>query len=221
MSDRVLIVMDDSFELSSVAYALKLHGVNVVGEVAKASSAIAVQNTLHPNILLIDMHYSDENSIAIAQELRTKDPEIGIVILVPCADLRLLGQVHADIPGGSMLVLKNSVTSIASLCDVLSKSRQVQKGSLPVWINGNLELSSKVSESIMSKLTNIQIETLRLVAEGLTNSEIGRIRFVSEKAVEQIVSRISQVLNVQPDRTKNMRVQLVRQYFKWIGAPIH
>jgi DNA-binding NarL/FixJ family response regulator len=192
-----------------------------VGEVAKASSAIAVQNTLHPNILLIDMHYSKEDSIAIAQELRRQDSEIGIVILVPCTDLRLLGQVHTDIPNGSMLVLKNSVTSITSLCDVLSKSRLMQSGSSPVWINGNLELSSKVSESMMSKLTNIQIETLRLVADGLTNAEIGRIRFVSEKAVEQIVSRISQVLNVQPDRTKNMRVQLVRQYFKWIGAPIH
>jgi DNA-binding NarL/FixJ family response regulator len=221
MSDRVLIVMDDSFELSSIASALKLHGVNVVGEVVKASSAIAVQNTLHPNILLIDMHYSKEDSIAIAQELRRQDSEIGIVILVPCTDLRLLGQAHTDIPNGSMLVLKNSVTSIASLCDVLSKSRLMQSGSSPVWINGNLELSSKVSESMMSKLTNIQIETLRLVADGLTNAEIGRIRFVSEKAVEQIVSRISQVLNVQPDRTKNMRVQLVRQYFKWIGAPIH
>jgi DNA-binding NarL/FixJ family response regulator len=135
--------------------------------------------------------------------------------------LRLLGLVHADLPDGSMLVLKNTITNIASLCDVLSKSRLIQKGSSPVWINGNLELSSKVSESMMSKLTNIQIETLRLVADGLTNAEIGRIRFVSEKAVEQIVSRISQVLNVQPDRTKNMRVQLVRQYFKWIGAPIH
>jgi DNA-binding NarL/FixJ family response regulator len=198
-----------------------LHGVNVVGEVAKATSAIAVQNTLHPNILLIDMHFSKEDSIAIAQELRKQDSEIGIVILVPCTDLRLLGQAHTDIPNGSMLVLKNSVTSIASLCDVLSKSRLMQSGSSPVWINGNLELSSKVSESMMSKLTNIQIETLRLVADGLTNAEIGRIRFVSEKAVEQIVSRISQVLNVQPDRTKNMRVQLVRQYFKWIGAPIH
>jgi DNA-binding NarL/FixJ family response regulator len=167
------------------------------------------------------MHYSKEDSIAIAQELRRQDSEIGIVILVPCTDLRLLGQAHTDIPNGSMLVLKNSVTSIASLCDVLSKSRLMQSGSSPVWINGNLELSSKVSESMMSKLTNIQIETLRLVADGLTNAEIGRIRFVSEKAVEQIVSRISQVLNVQPDRTKNMRVQLVRQYFKWIGAPIH
>jgi DNA-binding NarL/FixJ family response regulator len=97
----------------------------------------------------------------------------------------------------------------------------MDKGGPPVWINGNLALSSKVSESMMSNLTNIQVETLRLVAKGLTNAEIGRIRFVSEKAVEQIVSRIAQVLNVQPDRTKNMRVQLVREFFSWIGAPKH
>jgi DNA-binding NarL/FixJ family response regulator len=221
MSDRVLIVMDDSFELSSIASALKLHGVNVVGEVSKSSSAIAVQRTLHPNILLIDMHSSDERSIAIARDLRLEDPEIGIVILVPCADLRILGEVHTDLPDGSMLVLKNTITTIASLCDVLSQSRLMDKDAPPVWINGNLALSSKVSESMMSKLTNIQVETLRLVAKGLTNAEIGRIRFVSEKAVEQIVSRIAQVLNVQPDRTKNMRVQLVREFFSWIGAPKH
>ena len=221
MPDRVLIVMDDSFELSSIASALKLHGVNIVGEVAKGSSAIAVQRTLHPNILLIDMHYSDEHSIAIARNLRLEDPAIGIVILVPCADLRLLGEVHSDIPESSMVVLKNSITTIASICDVLSQSRLVVQGAPPIWINGNLALSGKVSESMMSKLTNIQIETLRLVADGLTNAEIGRIRFVSEKAVEQIVSRISQVLNMQPDRTKNMRVQLVREFFKWIGAPRH
>jgi DNA-binding NarL/FixJ family response regulator len=213
--------MDDSFELSSIASALKLHGVNVVGEVSKSSSAIAIQRTLHPNILLIDMHNSDERSIAIARDLRLEDPEIGIVILVPCADLRILGEVHTDLPNGSMLVLKYTITTIASLCDVLNQSRLIDKGSPPVWINGNLALSSEVSESMKSKLTNIQVETLRLVAKGLTNAEIGRIRFVSEKAVEQIVSRIAQVLNVQPDRTKNMRVQLVREFFSWIGAPKH
>lgn len=213
--------MDDSFELSSIASALKLHGVNVVGEVSKSSGAIAVQRTLHPNVLLIDMHNSDEHSIAIARDLRLEDPEIGIVILVPCADLRILGEVHTDLPDGCMLVLKNTITTISSLCDVLSQSRVMDKGAPPVWINGNLALTSKVSESMMSKLTNIQMETLRLVATGLTNAEIGRIRFVSEKAVEQIVSRIAQVLNVQPDRTKNMRVQLVREFFSWVGAPTY
>ena len=73
----------------------------------------------------------------------------------------------------------------------------------------------------MTQLTDLQIVTLRLVADGLTNAEISRLRFVSEKAIEQIVSRIAYVLNVQPDRSKNLRVQLVGEYFKWIGAPRH
>jgi hypothetical protein len=29
------------------------------------------------------------------------------------------------------------------------------------------------------------------------------------------------VLNVQPDLSKNLHVQLVGEYFKWIGAPRH
>ena len=31
MSDRVLVIIDDPFELSSVGAALKLHGVPVIG----------------------------------------------------------------------------------------------------------------------------------------------------------------------------------------------
>ena len=30
MSDRVLLVMDDAFELSTMAAALKMHGTNVI-----------------------------------------------------------------------------------------------------------------------------------------------------------------------------------------------
>jgi DNA-binding CsgD family transcriptional regulator len=89
------------------------------------------------------------------------------------------------------------------------------------WVSGNISLQERALQNLMSHLTDVQIETLRLVADGLTNSEISRIRFVSEKSVEQVVSRIAMVLNVQPDRTKNLRVQLVGEYFKWIGAPRH
>ena len=220
MNRRVLIVDDHPIVRAGLEQALLNANFSICAVAASKNEAIAQIARTNPNLILLDLNLPDGSGFEVANWARGISDEIGIVILVPCTDLRLLGQVHADIPDGSMLVLKNSVTSIASLCDVLSKSRLMQAGSTPVWINGNLELSSKVSESMMSKLTNIQIETLRLVADGLTNAEIGRIRFVSEKAVEQIVSRISQVLNVQPDRTKNMRVQLVRQYFKWIGAPI-
>lgn len=221
MSDRVLLVMDDAFELSTLAAALKLHGTNVIGEAQKESSAVLLMRSMQPNALLIDMHFSDEHSIEIAMAIRKECPTIGVVMLVACADLRLLGQMHRDVPFGTKVVIKKTMNSVAALCDVISESRIFVPESPVTWVNGNIELPEKALQNMKSQLTDVQIETLRLVADGLTNAEISRVRFVSEKAVEQIVSRIAQVLNVQPDRSKNLRVQLVGEYFKWIGAPRH
>lgn len=221
MSDRVLLVMDDAFELSTMAAALKLHGTNVIGEAQKESSAILLMRSMQPNVLLIDMHFSNEHSIEIASMIRQESPAIGIVMLVACSDLRLLGEITSDIPYGTKMVLKKTMNSVAALCDVISESRILDPESAITWVSGNVSLHEKALENLISHLTDLQIETLRLVADGLTNAEIGRIRFVSEKAIEQIVSRIALVLNVQPDRSKNLRVQLVGEYFKWIGAPRH
>ena len=221
MSDRVLVVMDDAFELSTMASALKMHGTNVIGEARKLSSALLLMRSMQPNVLLIDMHLSKEHSIEIANAIRKESPTIGVVMLVACADLRLLGELTCDIPLGAKVVIKKSMSSVSALCDVISESRIFSSESLVTWVNGNVSLPEKALENLMSHLTNVQIETLRLVADGLTNAEISRLRFVSEKSVEQVVSRIAMVLNVQPDRSKNMRVQLVGEYFKWIGAPAH
>jgi two-component system response regulator EvgA len=221
MSDRVLVVMDDAFELSTMAAALKMHGTNVIGEARKLSSALLLMRSMQPNVLLIDMHLSKEHSIEIANAIRKESPTIGVVMLVACADLRLLGELTCDIPLGAKVVIKKSMSSVSALCDVISESRIFSSESRVTWVNGNVSLPEKALENLMSHLTNVQIETLRLVADGLTNAEISRLRFVSEKSVEQVVSRIAMVLNVQPDRSKNMRVQLVGEYFKWIGAPRH
>lgn len=221
MNDRVLIVMDDPFELSTMSAALKLHGIHVVGEARKQTTAISLMRSMQPNTLLIDMHLTDEHSLSIANEMRKQNPKIGIVILVACADFRLIGEHPTDIPAGTKIVLKKSMNDMASLCDVISESRVCADESSVVWVNGNISIHEKALQDKISGLTDIQIETLRLVADGLTNAEISKVRFVSEKAVEQIVSRIAQVLNVYPDQGKNMRVQLVGEYFKWIGAPTH
>ena len=221
MSDRVLLVMDDAFELSIMAAALKMHGTNVIGEARKQSAALLLMRSMQPNVLLIDMHSSNEHSIAIANAIRKESPNIGVVILAACADLRLLGELTCDIPSGAKVVIKKSMNSVASLCDVVSESRIFVTESPATWVNASVSIHERALENLISHLTDLQIDTLRLVADGLTNAEIGRIRDVSEKAIEQIVSRIALMLDVQPDRTKNLRVQLVGEYFKWIGAPTH
>lgn len=89
------------------------------------------------------------------------------------------------------------------------------------WISAHTAVHENSFISILNDLTDIQIETLRLVAQGLSNSEIARIRYVSEKSVEQIVARIAQHLSISPDRSRNLRVILAGEYFKWLGAPRH
>jgi DNA-binding NarL/FixJ family response regulator len=221
MSDRVLVIIDDSFELSSVGAALKLHGVDVVGEARKKSTAINLFRSLQPNVLLIDMHKSHEHSVDIALAIRKEASGIGVVILVPCADMRLIGEELSQMPTGALLVLKDSLSSLAGLCDVISASRVFNQDDTVAWVNGGITLHDKESHSLMSSLSDIQIQTLRFAADGLTNAEIGRLRFVSEKAIEQVLSRVAIALNIQPDHRKNMRVQLVNEFHKWIGAPTH
>ena len=72
MSDRVLVIIDDPFELSSVGAALKLHSVDVVGEARKKSAAINLFRSMQPNVLLIDMHKTNESSIDIAIAIRKR-----------------------------------------------------------------------------------------------------------------------------------------------------
>jgi DNA-binding NarL/FixJ family response regulator len=221
MSDRVLVIIDDPFELSSVGAALRMHGVEVVAEARKKSTAINLFRSLQPNVLLIDMHKSQEHSVDIAHVIRKEAAGIGVVILVPCADMRLIGEDLAQMPAGTLLVLKDALSNLTALCDVISASRVFEADQKVSWVNGGITLSLKESQALMSSLSDIQIQTLRYAAEGLTNAEIGRLRFVSEKAIEQILSRVAIALNIQPDHRKNMRVQLVNEFHSWIGAPTH
>jgi DNA-binding NarL/FixJ family response regulator len=89
------------------------------------------------------------------------------------------------------------------------------------WIRAHASLHENAFITVLSEFTDIQVATLRLVAQGLSNSEIAKVRFVSEKSVEQIVARIAQHLKVTPDRSRNLRVVITGEYFKWIGAPRH
>lgn len=221
MSDRVLLIIDDPFELSSVAAGLKLYGVDVVGEARKKSTAINLFRSMQPNAIIVDMHRSNESALEIACAVRKESESIGVVLLMSCADMRLVGEDVTKLPNGVKIVLKNSLNNIVSLCEVISESRVFEDQTPTCWINGGVTVQNKAAQNLMSNLSDIQIETLRYVADGLTNAEIGRIRFVSEKAIEQIVSRIAMSINIQPDHRKNMRVELVKEYMRWIGAPTH
>ena len=222
MNERVLVVIDDGFELSTLVPALRLHEMDIIGEARSESVALNLLRRLQPDVVLLDMHIAGISAIKIAVNLRKSKPDIGIVILESCSDFRLIGDRNIDIPTGTKIILKKSATDLLVLCAAISDSKIAADQNHDVaWINGSVSIHEKSLHDLLVQLTDVQVQTLRLVANGLTNAHIGRMRFVSEKSVEQVISRVAQEFNIQPDRNKNMRVQLVSEYYKWLGAPHH
>lgn len=220
MNERVLVVIDDGFELSTLVPALRLHEMDIIGEARSESVALNLLHRLQPDVVVLDMHIAGISSIKLAVNIRKSKPNVGIVILESCSDVRLLGDRHIDIPVGTKVILKKSATDLLVLCSAIAESKISAEESHEVsWINGSVSVKEKALHGLLAKLTDVQVQTLRLVADGLTNAHIGRVRYVSEKSVEQIISRVAQEFNIQQDHNKNMRVQLVNEYYKWLGAP--
>ena len=222
MNERVLVVIDDGFELSTLVPALRLHDMDIIGEARSESVAMNLLHRLQPDVVLLDMHIAGVSAIKIAINLRKSQPEVGIVILESCSDIRLLGDRHIEIPIGTKVILKKSATDLLILCAAIADSKvSAAEGQEVSWINGSVSIYEKSLQELLLHLTDAQVQTLRLVADGFTNAQIGRVRYTSEKAVEQIISRVAQEFNIQPDRNRNMRVQLVNEYYKCLGAPRH
>ena len=222
MKERLLVVVDDAFELSTLVAALRMHEIDVIGEAKSESVALNLVRRLQPEVILLDMQVLGISAIKIAVNMRKESPNIGVVILKSCSDLRLIGECNADVPAGSKILLKKAIVDFTVLCTAISDSKVsgAEKQNV-AWINGNISLQEKGILSLMAHLTDTQVETLRLVADGMTNAQIGRTRYVSEKSVEQVISRVAQELNVLPDKNMNLRVQLVGEYYRWLGAPHH
>jgi len=219
---RVMIASDDAFELTTMSAALRLHGVNIVGE---ASNKVMAENTfrsLQPEALIIDLVFANAEAIEIINSFRKTNPDLGIVLLTACPDLRLLGISEKTIPKGVQIVLKRSVADLDVLGFAITQSLEsLSMNDAAQWVRAHASLHENAFDTVLSDFTDIQVATLRLVAHGLSNSEIAKVRFVSEKSVEQIVARIAQHLQVTPDRSRNLRVVITGEYFKWIGAPRH
>jgi DNA-binding NarL/FixJ family response regulator len=207
---RILILDCNRFELATLADSLRMHGVNVVGEAPDATIALELFGALHPDSVLINIQGCDASCIDLLHRLREEKAELGIVLLTDTPDLRLYGIHESELPTGTQIIEKSALHNLEEIRSAIDLANQANAKT--TWIANKWD-------STLNSLTDIQIETLRLLALGLSNSDIGKKRYVSEKSVEQTITRIGQHLNVAHEKGRNMRVMLASEYYRWLGSP--
>lgn len=207
---RILILDCNRFELATLADSLRLQSLDVVGQAPDAETAQQLFRAIHPDSVVVNLQGCDHKCIELLHSLRKLNPTLGIVILTDSPDLRLYGIHQDDLPRGAQLIEKSAMSDLREIRNAIDVAHQ--PGVRTGWLANDWNSS-------LNSLTDIQIETLRLLALGLSNSDIGKTRFVSEKSVEQTITRIAQHLHVVHEKGRNMRVILASEYYKWLGSP--
>jgi DNA-binding NarL/FixJ family response regulator len=207
-SQLVLAVDDDAFTLSMLTGVIATTGFTVHGELTAAKAFQYVQK-LSPATALIDLDLGDgPTGIDLAHALRRINPKIGIVLLTSYEDPRLHRPNLPELPQGARYLVKQNISSQELLVSAIKESIEKPLGLI------------KDEENRLIDFTDVQIETLRLVAQGLSNSEIAKIRFVTEKTVEQTITRLAKQLGITQTPNVNSRVQLARTYFSKTGKSL-
>jgi DNA-binding NarL/FixJ family response regulator len=210
---RILVVEDDAFTRASITGALSGHSVEVIGSCGTSAEAITAFESLNPDAVLLDLDLGyGPTGLDLARAFRIRKPNIGLVMLTTYEDPRLLRANLPDIPAGAEYLVKSNVDEIKTVVLAIKKSIANVAPGKRVNRNTRRDLPSD-----LLAMTDAQIETLRMVAQGHTNSEIARLRVVSEKAVEQTISKISKALEIPAATNQNQRVHIARVYFRLTG----
>jgi len=210
---RILVVEDDAFTRTSIVGALASNGIEVIDSVGTSAEAVAAFEEHTPNAVLLDLDLGyGPTGLDLAIAFRLRNPNVGLVMLTTYSDPRLLRANLPTIPAGTEYLVKSQVGEIKIVSEAIKLAMHYSTSSN----SKSKQARSDIPRDLQS-MTDIQIETLRMVAQGHTNSEIAKQRFVSEKAVEQTIAKIAKALDIPAATNQNQRVHIARVYFRLTG----
>jgi DNA-binding NarL/FixJ family response regulator len=199
---KLIICDDQAIIRDGLEMLLKLEpDIDVVGIAEDGAAAVEMVTQKMPDLVLMDLKMPIMNGVEATRQIRTKCPDVKVLVLTTYDDDEWV--FDAIQAGASGYLLKDAPRD-----EVLKAIRgtAVGKTYLDPSVAGKVlrQASSHQTQPatlITDKLTEREIEVLRLLAKGLSNTDISDRLCLSEGTVRNHISSILAKLNVS-DRTQ-------------------
>jgi DNA-binding NarL/FixJ family response regulator len=197
---KVLVVDDHALFRRGLEGVLKGEpDIEVIGEAADGAEAVDKAQELMPDVVLMDVRMPKRSGIEATQEIRELLPHAKILMLtISDEEADLYDAIKA---GASGYLLKE--ISIEEVADAIRSVWAGQSRISPSMASKLLTEFASISKKAEEKrqvpaprLTEREMEVLKLVAEGLNNRDIGARLFISENTVKNHIRNILEKLHL-------------------------
>lgn len=193
---RVLIVDDQALVRAGFAMILGAEeDIDVVGEAGNGLEALSAAQSLHPDVILMDIRMPEMDGITATKKLCEggfADGECPKVIILTTFDLDdyVYDALRA---GASGFLLKDTPPEdLAEAIRVVAKGDALLSPSITRKLLGEFTKTPATPQPAegLKDLTDREQEVLLQLARGLSNAEIAEVLFVSETTVKTHISHI-------------------------------
>ena len=205
----VMVVEDEPLSKLLLSKSLSSAGFRVVGTATNGSDAMRIFREHKPQVALLDINLGDgPTGLDIAAALRKNSLHIGILFVTSLTDVRVLKPNLPHAPLTSAYINKAELSDISNLIEHVRKAFEL--ANIDSTTSGKLVPLKITSEPF----TDLQIELMRMISQGLSNAAIADARFTTVKSVENAISRLAKKLNIANDESSNQRVLIAKKFYK-------
>lgn len=164
--------------------------IELVGEAADGTEAIALAIELIPDIVLMDVKMPRQTGIEACRAIKEAAPSIKILMLTNSdEDSDLYEAVKAGAAG--YLLKEISIDELgAAIRSVYSGQSLITPSMATKLMAEFAAMAKRGAETRLPKLTPRELDVLRAIARGMSNREIARVLFISENTVRSHVQNI-------------------------------
>lgn len=187
-------------------------GIDVVAEADDGEAALRLVQEIRPDVAVLDINMPQVTGVEATRRIKQHFPKVRVLILTAYDDdpyIRALLQAGAD---GYVLKTARAEALVQAVRDVHAGLTALSPAVATKVVRQMTQPLPAGAEDQVEALTEREIETLRLAAQGMTNREIGVALEISHRTVQGHLANVYDKLGV------NSRTEAVTEALRcgWI-----
>lgn len=208
-SDKnILIVEDEIFTQRLICEIIEKLGYTC-SCASTVNEALLQIKSSSPDLIITDLDLGNgPTGLDLINKVDRDYPKIALAVLTAHTSPSLVDSRYGNLPDRVQYVVKSQLDSNSSFEKIIKNAFE-NKGSVQ-------KIDLDTSDAIY--LSKTQADLLKLIAQGLSNQAIADKRGTTLRAVEALINRTYQALNLKEDNSTNLRVEAVKL---WKSSKIH